>query len=125
MASAGGVIVTVLLIGEPAPVVAVIVADRLVVAVEVPVSTPEVLLAVQPTGMTKLPLLTKALAGLWLTVTFTPPTGAGIATVPLANAFWPPWITEIGVPAPLVTLNDASGGTVIVPPGASVSVVGT
>lgn len=125
IASAGGVTVAFLLSGDPAPVVAETVAAMLEVAVLVAVRVPEVVLAVQPTGMAKLPLVTNALVGLLVTVTFTPPTGAGTDSVPWVNALVPPGIVAMSVPPPSVMLNEASGGTVIEPPAVSVKLIGT
>jgi hypothetical protein len=125
IASAGGVTVTFLVSGDPAPVVAETVAAMLEVAVLVAVKVPEVVLVVQPTGMVKLPLVTNALDGLLVTVTLTPPTGAGTDSVPRVNALVPPGIVAMSVPPPSVMRNEASGGTVIEPPAVSVRLIGT
>src|SRR4051794_28025898 len=96
----------------PAPVVALTVAARLELGL-VAVRTPAVLFVVQPASMTKLPSLTKALAGLLVTVTLVPPTGAGVKgdSVPKVKTLLPPGMVEMGVPAPSVRLNEWSGGT--------------
>ena len=77
--------------------------------------------------MTKLPSLTKALAGLLVTVTLVPPTGAGVeaGSVPWAKAFVAPGIVEMAAPPASVMLNETSGGTGSVPPGLRVSDDGT
>ena len=125
----GGVTTTFWVSGvaPAAPVVALTVAARLEVKLLVAVRTPEVLFVVQPGLMTKLPSLTKALAGLLVTVTFAPPTGAGVEadSVPWVKALLPPGMVEMVAPAPSVTLNERSGGTASVPPGLRVSDKGT
>jgi hypothetical protein len=77
-ASGGGVTTTFWDRGAPAPLVPLTVAERFDVKALVAVRIPEVLLEVQPASMLKLPSLTKAFAGLLVTVTLVPPTGAGV-----------------------------------------------
>src|SRR5207245_3680305 len=117
--STGGVTTTFWVRMAPAPVVALTVAGRLDSTLLVAVRTPRSLFVVQAGRMTKLPSVTKALAGLLVTVTLVPPTGAGVAagSVPMAKAFVPPGIVEMGVPPAFVTLNETSGGVGSVPPG--------
>jgi hypothetical protein len=93
----------------------------------VAVRTPAVLFVVHPASMTKLPSLTKALAGLLVTVTFVPPTSAGVEadSVPWVKALLPPGMVEMTVPPASVTVNERSGGTTSVPPGLRVSAEGT
>src|SRR5437867_996360 len=116
--STGGVTTTFWVSVAP-PVVALTVVRRLDSRLLVAVRTPRSLFVVQAGRMTKLPSVTKALAGLLVTVTLVPPTGAGVAagSVPMAKAFVPPGIVEMGVPPAFVTLNEVSGGVGSVPPG--------
>src|SRR3989449_3231922 len=125
--SAGGVTMTFWVSVAPAPVVALTVAGRLDNKLLVAVRTPTSLFVVQPGRMTKLPSLTKALAGLLVTVTLVPPTGAGVeaGSVPWAKAFVAPGIVEMAAPPASVMLNETSGGTGSVPPGLRVSDDGT
>ena len=127
MLSEGGVMVTLCVCGVPTPVVALTVAVRGKGGLLVAVRVPEVLLAVHPASMTKLPSVTNALGSLLVTVTCTPPTGAGVEaeSVPWVKALLPPGIVEMGFPAPSVMLNERSGGTIGVPPGVRVSDEGT
>jgi hypothetical protein len=69
--------------------------------------------------------VTNALGGLLVTVTLTPPTGAGPDSVPWVNALVPPVIVAMSVPPPSVMRNEASGGAVIEPPAVSVKLMGT
>src|SRR5262249_21201805 len=119
----GGVITTFCVSVAPVPVVALTVAGRFDSTLLVAVRTPRSLFVVHAGKIVKLPSVTKALAGLLVTVTLVPPTGAGVAagSVPLAKAFVPPGMVEMGVPAAFVTLNEASGGVGSVPPGLRVS----
>ena len=125
--SGGGVTTTFWVSGvaPAAPVVALTVAARLERKLLVAVRTPAVLFVVHPASMTKLPSLTKALAGLLVTVTFVPPTRAGADSVPWVKTLLPPGMVEMAVPAPSVRLNERSGGTTSVPPGLRVSDAGT
>src|SRR5215510_1509672 len=98
----GGVMTTFWLSVTP-PVVALTVAGRLDSKLLVAVSTPKSLFVVHAGRIVKLPSVTKALAGLLVTVTVVPPTGAGVAagSVPIVKAFVPPGIVEMGVPPAL------------------------
>jgi hypothetical protein len=127
IASAGGVTTTFWLLAAPAPVVALTVAAILELALLVAVSIPQSLFAVHPARILKLPSVTKAFAGLLVTVTLVPPTGAGVEadSVPWAKALLPPGMVEIGFPLASVTLNESSGGFGSVPPGLRVSGLAT
>ena len=118
--SGGGVTVMLLLIGDPAPLLAVTVAARLEVALLVAVSVPRVLFEVHAASIEKLPSVVNALEGLVVTEILAPPNGAAPESVPCVNAFAPPAIEVIGAPFASVTLNEASDGTAIDPPGCSV-----
>jgi hypothetical protein len=115
--SGGGVTVTFLLIGDPAPLLAVTVAAMLEVAVLVAVSVPQLVLEVHAASIEKLPSVVNAPEGLVVTEILAPPNGAGPESVPCVNAFAPPAIVEIGAPEASVTLNEASRGTTTDPPG--------
>ena len=78
MASGGGVTTTFWDSAAPPPLVALTVAATFDVKALVAVRIPEVLFEVQPASMVKLPSLTKAFAGLLVTVPLVPPTGAGV-----------------------------------------------
>ena len=122
-ASAGGVTTTFWLSAAPAPLVALTVAARLEVRLLVAVRVPAVVLEKHPASMLKLPSVTNAFAGLLVTATLVPPTGAGVdaGSVPCAKALLPPGMVEMGVPFASVTLNEASAGLGSVPPGLRVS----
>ena len=117
IASGGGVTVMFLLIGDPAPLLAVTVAAMLEVAVLVAVNIPQLLFEVQAASTVKLPSVVNAPAGLVVTVTLAPPNGAGPESDACVNALAPPEIVVIGAPNASVTLNEASGGTTTDPPG--------
>lgn len=120
IASGGGVTVMFLLIGDPAPLLAVAVAAMLEVAVLVAVSVPQVLFDVHAASIEKLPSVVNAPEGLVVTEILVPPNGAGPESVPCVNAFPPPAIVEMSAPDASVMLNEASGGTTTDPPGWSV-----
>ena len=77
-ASGGGVTTTFWDRVAPPPLVALTVAETFDVKALDAVRVPAVKFEVQPASMVKLPSLTKAFAGLLVTVPLVPPTGAGV-----------------------------------------------